>query len=76
VIDLRVCNLAFKTVSNYDVSPRRPMTAAELRDRILDLIREWIQNKDVQASETAVLVLNDLAGDIQVIDLGEKLNAG
>jgi hypothetical protein len=27
VIDLHVCNSAFKTVANYDVSPRRPMTA-------------------------------------------------
>jgi hypothetical protein len=26
-MDLRVCNSAFKTVPNYDVSPRQPMTA-------------------------------------------------
>lgn len=49
--------------------PENPISAAELRDHILDLIREWLQNKDVQASEQAVLVLNDLASDIQVINL-------
>ena len=48
------------------------MSAAELRDHVLDLIREWLQNKDVQANETTVRVLNDLAGDIQVIDLSKS----
>lgn len=48
------------------------MKAAELRDRILDLIRDYLTQPKVQADETAVLVLNDLAGDIQVIDLSKE----
>lgn len=48
------------------------MLAAELRDRILDLIRDYLTHPKVQTDEIAVLVLNDLAGDIQVINLGEK----
>lgn len=56
--------------------PDKPMSAAELRNRILLLIMGWIMNKDVRTNEIAVRVLNDLAGDIEVIDIGEKLNAG
>jgi acyl carrier protein len=48
------------------------MTAEQLRERVLALIREWLNNPKVQADETAVLVLNDLTGDIQVIDLGAR----
>jgi Fe-S cluster assembly ATPase SufC len=48
------------------------MSAAELRDRILDLIRNYLTQPKVQTDATAVLTLNALAGDIQVINLEDK----
>lgn len=47
-----------------------PMTTEQLRTRVLELIGQWLQNDKVQASEPAMRVLNALAGDIQVINLG------
>jgi hypothetical protein len=48
------------------------MSAEQLRESVLALIREWLNNPKVQADETAVLALNALAGDIQVIDLEKQ----
>ena len=47
-----------------------PMTANEMRTRVLELIKGWMQNDRVKADETAMLVLNDLAGDVEIIDTG------
>lgn len=50
MIDLHVCNLAFKTVGNYDVTPRQPMTA----DGAQCLLNERIREKE-----------HDLAGGLK-----------
>ena len=38
-----------------------------LRDKVLALIKGYVQRPDVQKDEFTMLVLDDLAGDIEVI---------
>ena len=45
------------------------MNKAELRDRILDMIKVYFQREDVQKDLIAVEVLNAVAGDIQMLNL-------
>ena len=48
------------------------MTAEQFRARVLSLIQGWLQNREVQQSTIAVQVLNNLAGDIQLINLTKQ----
>jgi hypothetical protein len=65
------CDARF-TGKNVQYVKLGTMTAEQLRERVLELIKGWLQNPKVQGDETAALALNALAGDIQVIDLEEK----
>lgn len=46
------------------------MTAEEMRQRVLALIKEWLDTPKVQADANCVNLLDALAGDVEVIDLG------
>lgn len=47
------------------------MTAEQMRQRVLDLIRGWATNSTISNNEQCQMLLNALAGDVQVIETGE-----
>ena len=57
-----------KKVSHFNAI--RKAAAEEMRTRVLGLIQGWLTNSN--ASDDAKIVLNALAGDIQVIELEKK----
>jgi hypothetical protein len=38
-----------------------------MKQKVLDLINEYLKRPDVQKDELTMLVLNDLAGDVEVL---------
>lgn len=58
---------AGKVADNDGAKPQ--ISAYELRSRILEIIAGYLQNSDVRETQKSVMILNAVAGDIQVIDL-------